>query len=231
VQSQSFLPHIESTHLNRLSASSERPTDAIRPQAIALGVFGALVALALLILVAQGLNQLLDRSSAQLELLGALGMTRAEVALAGGLEGAVAVVAGIALAVGGAVASSPQAHGGSARSAGLVDLHLITAGPHESSPRHEEAGDVVETGIGSGNRPGHGACLLGWSANFTQSAYWEEVIGISGTPSTTSARACGAGTVGAVLACSSPLGADVEHAVNTDPLIRAAARIKDRLMG
>jgi len=101
--------------IRRLDTVHQQVQDAIRPQAIALGVFGALVALALLILVAQGLNQLLDRSSVQLELLGALGMTRAEVALAGGLEGAVAVVAGIALAVCGAVAFSPLAPVGPVR--------------------------------------------------------------------------------------------------------------------
>ena len=78
-------------------------------------MFGALVALAMLILVGQSLNQLLDRSVTQLELLGALGMTRAEVALAGGFEGAVAVIAGVALAIAGAVAISPLAPVGPVR--------------------------------------------------------------------------------------------------------------------
>jgi putative ABC transport system permease protein len=93
--------------IRRLDTVHQQVQDAIEPQAVALAVFGALVALAMLVLVGQGLHQLLDGSAAQLELLGALGMTRAEVALAGGLEGAVAVVVGVALAVAGAVAFSP----------------------------------------------------------------------------------------------------------------------------
>jgi len=101
--------------IRRLDTVHQQVQDAIRPQAVALGVFGALVALAMLILVGQGLNQLLDRSASQLELLGALGMTRAEVALAGGLEGALGVIAGIALAVAGAVAFSPLAPVGPVR--------------------------------------------------------------------------------------------------------------------
>ena len=101
--------------IRRLDTVHQQVQDAIRPQAVALGVFGALVALAMLILVGQSLNQLLDRSVTQLELLGALGMTRAEVALAGGFEGAVAVIAGVALAIAGAVAISPLAPVGPVR--------------------------------------------------------------------------------------------------------------------
>ena len=56
---------------------------AIEPQAVALGVFGGLVALAMLALVGQGLAELLHRSAPQLEVLGALGMTRFETAVGG----------------------------------------------------------------------------------------------------------------------------------------------------
>jgi hypothetical protein len=101
--------------IRRLDTVHQQVQAAIRPQAVALGVFGALVALALVVLVGQGLTQLLDRSASQLELLGALGMTRFEVALAGCLEGALAVVIGMALAVGGAVGFSPLAPVGPVR--------------------------------------------------------------------------------------------------------------------
>ncbi len=83
--------------------------DAIRPQAVALAVLGALSALALLVLVGQALAQMLDRSAGQLTTLRALGETRPESAVAGALSGLTAVVGGVALAVVGAVALSPLA--------------------------------------------------------------------------------------------------------------------------
>ena len=82
---------------------------AIRPQAVALAVFGGLAALAMLVLVGQGLAQLLTRSAAEMAVLPAIGATRGQAALAAGLEGAVAVIAGVALAVVGAYAVSPLA--------------------------------------------------------------------------------------------------------------------------
>ncbi len=88
---------------------------AIEPQAVALGVFGGLVALAMLALVGQGLAELLHRSAPQLEVLEALGMTRLERTMAGGIAGWVAVVVGMVLAVGGAVALSPLAPVGPVR--------------------------------------------------------------------------------------------------------------------
>ncbi len=83
--------------------------DAIRPQAVALAVLGALSALALLVLVGQALAQLLDRSAGQLATLRSLGETRPESAVAGALSGLTAVVGGMVLAVVGAVALSPLA--------------------------------------------------------------------------------------------------------------------------
>ena len=83
--------------------------DAIRPQAVALAIFGLLAFLALLVLVGQSLAQLLDRSAPQLRTLQALGLNRRATALAGGFGAAVAVVGGMVLAVAGAAALSPLA--------------------------------------------------------------------------------------------------------------------------
>jgi len=88
---------------------------AIRPQAIALAVFGVIAALAMLVLVGQGLAQLLGRPRPDIAAARALGATRAQTALAVGLPGGVAVVAGMILAVAGAVALSPLAPVGPVR--------------------------------------------------------------------------------------------------------------------
>ena len=89
--------------------------EAIRPQAVALAIFGGLAALALLVLAGQALAQLLDRSATQLRILRAMGMSRADNALATGLAGAAATVVGIVLAIGGALAVSPLAPVGPVR--------------------------------------------------------------------------------------------------------------------
>jgi hypothetical protein len=101
--------------LRRLDTIHGQVQQAIEPQAVALGVFGVLVALAMLALVAQGVAELLHRSAPQLEVLGALGMTRFETAVSGGIGGVIAVLAGMLLAVGGAVALSPLAPVGPVR--------------------------------------------------------------------------------------------------------------------
>jgi FtsX-like permease family len=101
--------------LRQLDTIHGQVQQAIEPQAVALGVFGGLVALAMLALVGQGLAELLHRSSPQLEVLEALGMTRFETAMSGGIAGGGAVLAGMALAVGGAVALSPLAPVGPVR--------------------------------------------------------------------------------------------------------------------
>jgi hypothetical protein len=101
--------------LRRLDTIHGQVQQPIEPQAVALGVFGGLVALAMLALVGQGLAELLHRSTPQLEVLGALGMTRFETAVSGGIGGGVAAVVGMVLAVGGAVALSPLAPVGPVR--------------------------------------------------------------------------------------------------------------------
>jgi ABC-type lipoprotein release transport system permease subunit len=95
--------------IRSLATVHEQVQEAIRPQAVALAVFGVAALLALLVLVGQSLAQLLDRTTSQLETLRALGLSRARAALTAGLGGAAAVVAGMALAVAGAVALSPLA--------------------------------------------------------------------------------------------------------------------------
>jgi hypothetical protein len=88
---------------------------AIRPEAIALSVFAAVAAAAMLVLVGQGLAQLISRSAPGIAVMRALGATRARIALAVGLPGGIAVLGGAVLAVAGAVALSPLAPVGPVR--------------------------------------------------------------------------------------------------------------------
>lgn len=67
---------------------------SIRPQAVALTVFGAITALAILVLVGQSLAQLVSRSRPDLAVAVALGAGRRQAALTASLPGAAAIVAG-----------------------------------------------------------------------------------------------------------------------------------------
>jgi len=80
---------------------------AIRPEAVALSVFAAVAAAAMLVLVGQGLAQLVSRSTPDIEVMRALGARRASIALAVGLPGVIPVLGGAVLAVAGAIALSP----------------------------------------------------------------------------------------------------------------------------
>ena len=102
------IPHVNLT-IRRMDTVHNEVQQAIRPQAVALAVFGALAALAMLILVGQGLAQLLSRPAAEISVLRAVGATRIQTALAIGLDGAIAVIAAVALAIVGAYAVSPLA--------------------------------------------------------------------------------------------------------------------------
>jgi ABC-type lipoprotein release transport system permease subunit len=95
--------------IRRMDTVHNTVQQAIRPQAAALAVFGALAALAMLVLVGQGLAQLLNRSTAEIAVLRAVGATRSQAALAVSLDGAVTVIAGVAVAVTGAYLISPLA--------------------------------------------------------------------------------------------------------------------------
>ena len=88
---------------------------AIRPQAVALSLFGAFAALALVVLAGQALGQLLGRAAPGIAAGRALGATRGQAALAASLPGAAAVLAGIVLALAGAIALSPLAPVGPVR--------------------------------------------------------------------------------------------------------------------
>jgi FtsX-like permease family len=101
--------------VNRTDVVRSRVQQAIRPEAVALSVFGAIAALAMLVLVGQGLAQMITRSAPDTAVLRVLGATRAQAALAAALPGLIAVLGGVALAVAGAVAVSPLAPVGPVR--------------------------------------------------------------------------------------------------------------------
>jgi len=88
---------------------------AIRPQAFALAIFGAIAALAMLVLVGQGLARLISRAGGDISVMRGLGATRAQAALTVGLPACSAAVASVVLAVAGAIALSPLAPVGPVR--------------------------------------------------------------------------------------------------------------------
>ena len=89
--------------------------EAIRPQVIALAIFAAVAALALLVLAGQAIAQLLSRSAPEISAIQALGATSGQAALAAAMPGLVGLAAGTVLAVAGAVALSPLAPVGPVR--------------------------------------------------------------------------------------------------------------------
>ena len=101
--------------VRQLDTVHQQVQEAIRPQAVALAVFGAFALLALLVLIGQALVQMLARSATQSGALRAMGLTTAQTALACGLGGAMAIGAGVAVAVVGAFALSPLAPVGPVR--------------------------------------------------------------------------------------------------------------------
>jgi hypothetical protein len=101
--------------VNRTDVIRNRVEQAIRPEAVALSLFGAITALAMLVLVGQGLAQVISRSAPDTAVLRALGATRGQAALAAALPAVIAVLGGVALAVAGAVAVSPLAPVGPVR--------------------------------------------------------------------------------------------------------------------
>ncbi|MGH3163184.1 MAG: hypothetical protein ACRDOC_14975, partial [Streptosporangiaceae bacterium] len=101
--------------VNRTDVIRNRVQQAIRPEAVALSLFGAIAALAMLVLVGQGLAQMISRSAPDTAVLRTLGATRAQAALAAALPGLIAILGGVALAVAGAVAVSPLAPVGPVR--------------------------------------------------------------------------------------------------------------------
>ena len=102
-------------NIRRLDILHHQVQQAIEPQAVALAIFGGLAALALLVLTGQGLAQILNETSAGVPAFRAAGASRAQTALAVSLDGVIAVVGGMVLAVAGAVAASPLAPVGPVR--------------------------------------------------------------------------------------------------------------------
>jgi hypothetical protein len=88
---------------------------AIGPQVVALAVFGAIAALAMLVLAGQGLAQLVSRAAQDTSAVRALGGSRAQAALAASLPGVAAILGAALLAVAGATALSPLAPVGQVR--------------------------------------------------------------------------------------------------------------------
>jgi hypothetical protein len=101
--------------INRPDVVHSQVQQSIRPEGIALSVFAVVAALAMLVLVGQGLAQMISRSATDLAVIRALGATRAHAALAVGLPGVVPVAGGVVLAVAGAIALSPLAPVGPVR--------------------------------------------------------------------------------------------------------------------
>lgn len=96
-------------NIRSLDTVHQQVQQAIEPQAVALALFGGLAALALLVMAGQALAQLLSWSAASVPVMRAVGATRAQTALATSLDGVIAILGGMALAVAGAVAVSPLA--------------------------------------------------------------------------------------------------------------------------
>ena len=101
--------------INRTDVIRSQVQQAISPEAVALSVFGAIAALALLVLVGQGLTQMISRSAPDIAVLRALGATRGQAALTAALPGVIPVLGGVALAAAVAVAVSPLAPVGPVR--------------------------------------------------------------------------------------------------------------------
>ncbi len=101
--------------IRRMDVVHAEAQQAIEPQAIALVMLGGLAALAMLVLVAQGLAQLLSRSAADAPTLRAIGASRADAAAVAGAPGAAAVLVAVLFSVGGAIALSPLAPVGPVR--------------------------------------------------------------------------------------------------------------------
>jgi hypothetical protein len=101
--------------IRRLDVVQHAAQQAIQPEVLALAALGGLALLAMLVLVGQGLAQLLRNAEADSLILRRLGMSRGQAALAVGGSGVLAVVAGTAIAVAGAISLSPLAPVGEVR--------------------------------------------------------------------------------------------------------------------
>jgi hypothetical protein len=102
-------------NIRRLAIVKHEAQQAIEPQAVALAILGGLIALAMLVLVGQGLAQLLSRSATDATVLLAMGATRGEAAMSQAGPAGLAIAGAIVLSVAGAIALSPLAPIGEVR--------------------------------------------------------------------------------------------------------------------
>ena len=102
-------------NIRRLAIVKHEAQQAIEPQAVALAILGGLIALAMLVLVGQGLTQLVSRSAADGTVLRAMGATQGETAISLAGPGGVAIAGSIVLSVAGAIGLSPLAPVGEVR--------------------------------------------------------------------------------------------------------------------
>jgi hypothetical protein len=102
--------------IRQLAIVQHEAQQGIEPQVLALAALGGLTMLALLVLMVQGLAQLLSRSTADALTLRSLGAGRATAAAVAGAWAAVAVLGAVLLSVAGAIAVSPLAPVGPVRS-------------------------------------------------------------------------------------------------------------------
>jgi FtsX-like permease family len=101
--------------IRRMDVVQQAAQQAIQPEAFALAVLGALAVASMLVLVGQGLAQLLRGSAADAQVMRGLGMRRGQAALAVAGPGVLAIVAAVAISVAAAVAASPLAPVGEVR--------------------------------------------------------------------------------------------------------------------
>ncbi len=101
--------------LQRLDLVRDHVQQAIRPEAVALTIFGLIAAAAMLALVIQGLFQLASRDAPDAGTLRALGASRRQEILATGLAGVIPVAGITGVAGAGAIALSPLAPAGPVR--------------------------------------------------------------------------------------------------------------------
>ena len=123
----------ESALLKRLDQIHDQVQRSIRPEAVALGVFGLVALLALLVIDVQASTRLSARWGPDRDVLRQLGATRLQLAIGSAIDGFLATIAGVVLAVVGAAALSPLAPIGTVRpydpSHGIhLDLTVLLGG-------------------------------------------------------------------------------------------------------